>query len=424
MRALCVTVALLGIVSYRSVPRILHIFYKETDWVPHFTSVINWSLRVGLSLLNTVTPINEPWLAIMDHSIDIGVKKILAVLRVKISALAERGSAITLQDCECIGIKVHDRTNGKNIASDLEEIFLKAGTPVAIIKDGGGDLKKGVNLWIENTNQIGIQVIDDVGHVFANALKCQFSGSVMFTKFLDMISHCSKKLRQTDLAFLIPPKIRTKGRYQGILSLVKWALAILDFMEEKKDDAKFSKLRKALNGLVFLKAIILNFANSVIITSQIQKILKTEGLSEITYRESLKLAEEIGIKSPVKTKIISWLNKHFEIHKKLGFESLGLIVSSDIIESLFGKFKQIQSRSSMKDMNRSVLLIPALCGEQSYEGFKKILLETKHKDIDKWDKENIPYTQNRLRRKFLDEFTRKNEKDVGPKTGNHYSQAG
>lgn len=355
----------------------------------------------------------------MDHSIDIGVKKVLVVLRVKISALAERGSAISLQDCECIGVKVHDVTNGEVVALDLEDIFSKSGIPVAIIKDGGGDLKKGVQLWIKETKQVGIEVIDDVGHVFANALKCQFSGSVMFNKFLDLINHCSKKLRQTKLAFLIPPQIRTKGRYQGILRLANWALKILDFMDETKENEEFAKLRNALKGLALVKPIILTFANSVVTASSILKVLKNEGLNEITFKNSLALAEAMSSKSPIKKKIIFWLHRHYEVHQRLGFGSLSLIVSSDIIESLFGKFKHIQDRSSMKDMNRSVLLIPALCGVQNAEGFSKMLLETKHEDIENWDKKNIPYTQNRLRRKFL----AKKEDFSGPKNGGLYSQA-
>ena len=392
-------------------------FFQAQEWIPHFTSIINWSLRIGLSLLNTVTPIDEPWLAIMDHSIDIGIKKVLVILRVKMSALATRGSGISLEDCECIGLKIHDSTSGAIVASDLEEIFLKSGNPVAIIKDGGSDLKKGVEQWIQNTKQVGIEVIDDVGHVFANALKGQFSNSVMFKKFLDLINHCSKKLRQTKLAFLTPPQIRTKGRYQGILRLANWALKILDFLDETKGNEEFKKLRNVLQGLAFVKPIVLTFANSVITSSSILKILKNEGLNDITFEKSLALAETMSIKSPVKKKVISWLHQHYEVHKRLGKSSL--IVSSDIIESLFGKFKNIQDRSSVKDMNRSVLLIPALCGVQSAENFERMLLKTKHEDIEDWDQKNIPYTQNRLRRKSLG----KKEDFTGPKSGDLYSQA-
>jgi len=81
VRILCVVLVLQAVVSYRSVPRLLNLFNPKTPltlgWIPHFTSVINWTLRLGLGMLKQVTPICKPWLAIIDHSIDIGTKKAL-----------------------------------------------------------------------------------------------------------------------------------------------------------------------------------------------------------------------------------------------------------------------------------------------------------------------------------------------------------
>ena len=74
MRNLCILLVLKAVVSYRSIPRILDLFNVYTPlalgWIPHFTSVINWTLRLGLGLLKQVKPIDQPWLAIIDHSID------------------------------------------------------------------------------------------------------------------------------------------------------------------------------------------------------------------------------------------------------------------------------------------------------------------------------------------------------------------
>ena len=60
MRALCVSLVLHAVVSFRSVPRILELFRTRArfgiGWVPHFTSVINWTLRVGLGLLLRCDP--------------------------------------------------------------------------------------------------------------------------------------------------------------------------------------------------------------------------------------------------------------------------------------------------------------------------------------------------------------------------------
>ena len=173
--------------SFRSVPRVLGLLNRETflglDWVPHFTSVINWTLRLGLGLLKQVAPITTPWLAIIDHSIDIGTKKALVVLRVPLTALAMRGSAICLEDCECVGLKISERVNGETVAADLESIFAQAGLPAAIVKDGDYTLNKGVRLWQGRRDTI-IPVIYDIGHAAANALKREFENSGAYQRFI------------------------------------------------------------------------------------------------------------------------------------------------------------------------------------------------------------------------------------------------
>jgi hypothetical protein len=120
-----------AVVSYRSVPRILELFKAKTNysvgWIPHFTSVINWSLRLGLGLLTQVQAVTKPWVAIIDHSIDIGTKKALVVLRVEVDALSKRGSAIRLGDCECIGLTVSDKVTGDTICPRIRRDFQACG---------------------------------------------------------------------------------------------------------------------------------------------------------------------------------------------------------------------------------------------------------------------------------------------------------
>ena len=212
-----------AVVSYRSVPRILELFKSKTNyavgWVPHFTSVINWSLRLGLGLLAQIQAVTKPWVAIIDHSIDIGTKKALVVLRVEVDALSKRGSAIRLEDCECIGLTVSDKVTGDTICLELEDIFSRAGKPVAIIKDRDATLNKGVRLWSDQQAQ-PVPTIDDIGHTIATALKAQFEKLDIYKRFTALVSHGAKCLRQTELAFLMPPKLRSKGRFQSIGSWV------------------------------------------------------------------------------------------------------------------------------------------------------------------------------------------------------------
>ncbi len=166
-------------------------------------------------MLKQVKPTRTPWAAIIDHSIDIGTKKALVVLRVSLDVLSQRGQAIQLKDCECVGLNVSEIVNGESISLELEKIFCNAGRPDVIIKDCDRTLQKGVRLWLEKQKCI-IPIIEDIGHVMANALKMQFEKTNGYRRFTSLISRGAKNLRQTRQAFLMPPKLRSKGRFQSI----------------------------------------------------------------------------------------------------------------------------------------------------------------------------------------------------------------
>ncbi len=58
-------------------------------------------------------------------------------------------------------------------------------------------------------------------------------------------------------------------------------------------------------------------------------------------------------------------------------------------------------------MNRSVLLIPALCGGRDEMMIQQALNEASQADLEEWDKENIPYTMRRKRQIFFEYKTQK-----------------
>jgi hypothetical protein len=416
VRSLCVLLVIQSVVSFRSVPRILELFRERTaygfQWVPHFTSVINWTLRLGLGLLKQVKPISDPWLAIIDHSIDIGTKKALVVLRVTVDALSKRGSAIQLTDCECIGLKICEKVNGESIEQDLKAIFVQSGNPKAIIKDGEYTLGKGVRLW-SATQETKIPVIQDISHVLANALKDQYEEGSAFKKFTALCSQGAKCLRQTDLAFLTPPKLRSKGRFLSISKLGKWANNMLDVLSVKgraRKGSQLEKIRKAMPGFNLLKPFVKHFAHTTRLVSEIMEILKNKGLDQTSHEKCRLLSKKLSRNSQVKKVFENWLDQHIEIQTQI--TGLPLLVSSDIIESLFGNFKHIIERSPQADMNRTTLLIPAICGTLSEKIISRALSQVSHNDLKIWEEVNIPYTIRKRRQTFFSDNESKNRENV------------
>lgn len=78
-----------------------------------------------------------------------------------------------------------------------------------------------------------------------------------------------------------------------------------------------------------------------------------------------------------------------------------LLVSSDIIESLFGRFKHKLEHNPQADMNRSTLMIPVLCGQLNEELITQVLKETKHHALKDWETNNMPYTMAKKRQAFF-----------------------
>ena len=129
-------------------------------------------------------------------------------------------------------------------------------------------------------------------------------------------------------------------------------------------------------------------------------ILKNKGLSQITYDQCFKLSEDLPKNSIARTKLQNWLKVHIEIQ----VTNFPLLVSSDIIESLFGNFKHIIERSPQADMNRTTLLIPTLCGNLDEMTITRALNQTCHKDLQIWEEENIPYTVRKKRNEFFNKI--------------------
>jgi hypothetical protein len=99
--------------------------------------------------------------------------------------------------------------------------------------------------------------------------------------------------------------------------------------------------------------------------------------------------------------MMHWLEQILHIQCWLGIGQTPLAVSSDIIESLSGKFKVIVQRNPKAEFNRIVLAIPALCGLHDPTSVSDALKSTTHRDLQRWEKENVHSSQIKLRQQFL-----------------------
>jgi hypothetical protein len=352
-------------------------------------------------MLKEVGKIDKPWIAIIDHSINIGTKKLFVVLRIEMDVLYKKDKAISLEDCECIGLKVCEVVNGESVKKDLEKIFEVSGKPTAIIKDTDATLNKGVKL-LNKTQKEPIALIEDISHVVAKSLKKEFEETKSYKRFTKLLKDGSARIRNTDIAFVTPPKLRNKARFQNVSRLGKWGEKMMEHFSIKgraKKDSILDRLRKAFPEFSKLKSFILNFSKTTSVTSKVMERLKKKGLDKSTYNDCKLFLKELPRSSTTAKLLREWLDKHLKIQQKL--DSPSLPVSSDIIESLFGKFKHTIEKSPQSDMNHSILVIPLLCGRMSEDKISNALNSVSQKELEKWKKDNIGETMRSKRINFF-----------------------
>jgi hypothetical protein len=308
----------------------------------------------------------------VDASIGLGAGKILAVLAVKADHYSVKGSAPSLKDVHCIAVGVAASWTGEAIAEFLLKSVKAVGRPVAFLKDGGRDLAKGVKILGEH-GYWAIS-IDDASHVIANLLKREYGNNSMFETFISACGKVSKKLKQTILACLAPPKVSIKARFMNIHRLVEWADRLLKHSPKGRaaKGSLLEKLRGSLDQLPACKLFIRRFLRDATPLLKIQKILKNRGLGKETVRECKTLLQVIPPSSPVRIGMEAWMDKQLSIAEELGLADLGLPITSDSIESLFGVAKTHGS-GAIKDANRIASRIPAMCGSLTMADAQAVL---------------------------------------------------
>src|SRR5713101_2395630 len=370
-------------ISFRAVSRVLRLLAEACGITkaPCPQTVINWVTRLemvgcdaarllrGLPL--RAAPFSNGLIWMIDLSIGLGTGKILAVLAFDAHHHQLAPDALALDRVHCIGVAVADSWTGDTIAAWLGRLIAQMGRPAAYLKDGGGDLHKAVAVLGEHG--LASPCLDDISHAAAGMLKRHYQPHPTFATFVSACGRISGQLKHTILACLAPPNVRTKARFMHVHRLFTWADRLLKLSPagSAKTGSTFAKLRACLDQLPACKALIKRFRADALGLLACQKILKIKGLSHDTRAQCEPLID--AMPSPaLRLEFHAYLAFELETAKTLGLDHIGLPISSDAIESLFGVAKR-HGVGETQDAARIALHLPALCGLPTREEAEQVL---------------------------------------------------
>jgi len=370
-------------IGFRAVSRVLRLlaWALGIKKAPGPQTVINWVMRLAIVRIEAArglkglplsqAPFTNGLIWMLDMSIGLGTGKILAVLACDAHHHQLAPGALALEHVHCIGVCVADSWTGETIADVLKRLIAQMGRPVAYLKDGGSDLHKATDLLGEQG--LSSPCIDDISHAVAGMLKRVYQDHPAFTTFVSACGQVSGKLKHTMLACVAPPKVRTKARFMHVHHLVTWADRVLKLSPAggAKTGSTLAKLRACLDQLPACKALIKRFRADASGLRACQKILKTPGLSHDTRAQCEPLIDTMP-SSALRQEFRAYLDFELKTATTLGLDHIGVPISSDAIESLFGMAKS-RGVGETQDAARIALRLPAFCGVPTREEAEQVL---------------------------------------------------
>jgi hypothetical protein len=273
------------------------------------------------------------------------------------------------------------------------------GVPRAVVSDGGSDVKKGVRLFGEA--HPGVDWFYDITHRLACLLEKELKECLWWPDFLTRAGQCRQACQQTAWSHLMPPAQRTKARSFDLEPLIRWAVRVVAYGRRNGlGSGQFSvlfgwltafeqRLREIRRLVVMMKAVCapikakgLNATRVDRCARRIAKIAQTERSREFG-RQIVEFLRELAAKvKPGET----------------------MLASSDVIESLFGKYKAVVERSPMNAITVMVLQLAALTSARTSDVIRSAMETVSLADVDAWFESNGEPTLLAKRRAALKDY--------------------
>lgn len=388
------------------------------------------------------------WIYIIDFSIQLGKERCLLILGVTRQSLIENGYELKHHQVQVLDIFVREHFDGHAVHQRIASVQSKTGTPYQIISDDGGDVRKGISLF-SNENKSVISTYD-ITHMIGVCIKHSLENDPRWLNLQEDLYNLTNQVKQSDVSFLRPIAISKKARWLNIKLMIEWLENIYryedsgdfslickgyklindeEIFEKNKINCKNKneekRFAKELKDTIFdtIEDISLFLENygitekQEIVTIDAGKARFEEKFSVLKkhkqFFNELKQLNQMAekIKGLIRNKGLSmdtlqaiepeydelssyWIKQVFNDinnrlqseHGKCGIDQKSLLCCSEIIESIFGKYK-MKANQPVGGIYETVLSIVLFCSNITETLIKEIMSTVRMSDVNNWFRE-------------------------------------
>jgi hypothetical protein len=278
----------------------------------------------------------------------------------------------------------------------LEQTAQRTGNPRQIVSDHGGDVKKGSELFAER--HPGTVVTYDAAHHGAIVLQRRFAADPRWAEFLARLGQVKPRIQQTSDAFLLAPSLRSKARFMNLASLLRWGRKILGLLERAPGGGRASERAEARYGwLCEFRASLQEWSRWEATVRHSVAFLRTRGLScscQLDLAAHLQALPPDERDEAVATELIDFTHSQSQAARP----GERLVASTEVLESVFGKWKALERQESRHGITSLVLSLGSLVGPWSGARITAALEATPVKQVVEWCREQLPSSTQSQRR--------------------------
>lgn len=352
-----------------------------------------WLLRSGLyELIRAKEPAND-WVWLVDHTLQLGPWKCLVVVGIRLGSWQKDRRPLEHRDLTLLNLVPMLGSTGEQVHEVLRKTCCSTGIPLEIVSDGAADLRRGVELLRETHPEI--VHVNDIKHKTASFMKKELESDRQWAAFINQVNRTKKKVAQTELAFLAPPCLKGKARYLNLDTLLNWshrALDHLDKSQQLENKVALARLESKLGWLRQYRRQLERWSQFLSIAEMTNHYIRHEGFHAQAASELARRIKQIKLSQAgqrMRCTVVTFVKKQSSYIQS---ENQRLIGSTEVLESLIGKYKQLQRSHSQGGMTAMLLSFGAIVCSKTQEFIRTALANVKTHDVTKWCHKNLGVT--------------------------------
>lgn len=390
MISLCVNLTKrVGLRASGDVLRIVFDWLGQSQRIPDWTTIRGWCQRIGLAQLSEPGRHGD-WIWIVDHSNQIGQEKVLVILGVRASEIPERGSTLALSAVKLLMLRVGKQWSRVEMRQAYQDLEKQLGTPRAILSDGAVELRESVD-GLKNHGK-NVVVLGDYKHYVANRLASIVGNTDEFAEFLKQVNSTRATIQQTEFGAFTPPSLKNKSRFMNLDTLYQWSQMVLWQLENRESDlwklGTAERIESKLGWLRQMKGKLKAWFECQEFIRQSCHVVNTGGIYRGLHKKLKKLGAQVSRKQSNRLVEAAVAFVRDQESKLCRRERLWL--STEILESLFGHYKQLEGQHSKSGFTSLILTIGIFATEVTPAVVEQSMKRVKVKDVKAWTTKHLP----------------------------------